>query len=165
MEKRRSPKAPPSPSAALLALFDQTVALFHRLRAAAEEVHRQGETSAARRGVLRSLDLHGPQTVPHMARARLVSRQHIQTLVNTLSGEGLVEFVENPAHRRSSLVRLTRNGKELMQNMHRREEEALGRLSITASVEDLRAAAAVLLAVRKSLETAGRELDTWESAS
>jgi len=56
--------------------------------------------SAARRGVLRSLARLGPQTVPQMAGARPVSRQHIQTIVNALAADGLVETIDNPAHKR-----------------------------------------------------------------
>jgi hypothetical protein len=41
--------------------------------------------TAGKRGVLKGLDRLGPQTVPQMARARPVSRQHIQTLVNRLA--------------------------------------------------------------------------------
>ena len=71
-------------AAALAVLFDAAVALFHRLRATAGEVHGQGEPTAGRRGVLRDLSRLGPQTVPQMARRRPVSRQHIQLLVNGL---------------------------------------------------------------------------------
>ena len=99
------------PLLALESVFAETVALFHRLRAVAEQVHGQGETSAGRRGILKSLDRLGSQTAPQMARARHVSRQHIQILVNQLAKEGLVDFIDNPAHKRSSLVHLTRKGK------------------------------------------------------
>src|SRR5436190_234471 len=94
-------------SSSLGALIDETVALFHRLRAAAAAIHGEGELSAARRGVLRSLARAGAQTVPQIAAARPVSRQHIQTVVDALVADRLVETTDNPAHRRSVLVRLT----------------------------------------------------------
>jgi len=62
-------------------------------------------------GILRALACDGPQTVPDMARSRPVSRQHCQTIVNSLEVQGLVEFVENPKHKRSQLVRVTRSGR------------------------------------------------------
>lgn len=160
-----STRSRPNQDTAMLALFDETVALFHRLRATAEDVHGQGDASACRRGVLKSLDRHGPQTVPQMARARLVSRQHIQVVVNALSGEGLVEFVENPAHRRSSLVRVTGKGKELAQAMNRREETVLKDLAVPCGTDDLRSAAAVLRAVRQALEAGEQNRTRWETAS
>ena len=86
---------------ALESLLGAAVALFHRLQAVADEAYHQGELSAGRRGVLRGLDRHGPQTVPQMARARPVSRQYIQTLVDVLAKEGYVGLIANPAHKRS----------------------------------------------------------------
>jgi MarR family len=72
-------------------------------------------------GVLRGLRRHSAQTVPNMARMRPVSRQHIQELVNRLHATGLVEFEENPAHRRSHLVRLTLNGQRKIGDKEDRE--------------------------------------------
>jgi len=138
--------------AALYAVADETRKLFHRLRAVAVEIHRQGELSGGRRGVLLDLDRLGPQTVPQMARARPVSRQHIQTIVNDLIEEGHVELVVNPAHKRSHLVRLTRKGKELVDAMNRREAKILTGMKIGIPEKDLQAAAAVLRAVRELLE-------------
>lgn len=62
-------------------------------------------------GILRMLVCDGPQTVPDMARSRPVSRQHCQTIANSLEAQGFVEFVENPKHKRSQLVRMTRAGR------------------------------------------------------
>ena len=64
-------------------------------------------------------------SVPQMARARLVSRQHIQSHVNGLQREGLVELAENPAHKRSHLARLTPEGKEAVHSVKQREAELL----------------------------------------
>ena len=94
----------------MVSLIDETRLLFHHLRRTAESLHRQGEITAGRRGVLESLHREGPRTVPQLARARPVSRQHIQKLVDPLAAEGLVELVDNPRHKRSKLVRLTAAG-------------------------------------------------------
>ncbi len=151
-----SPNKTPAPAAApspLETVFGETVALFHRLRVVAEQVHGQGEMSAGRRGVLKGLDRLGPQTVPQMARARPVSRQHIQALVNVLAKEGRVELRENPAHRRSRLVCLTAEGKELVDRMNRREAKLLARVDIDIAEKDLRAAAALLRSLREFFES------------
>ena len=136
----------------LSSLVDETVALFHQLTHAAARIHRQGAHSAARRGVLRSLAAGGPQTVPSLARARPVSRQHIQMLVNALKHDRLVEVVPNPSHRRSSLIRLTRRGRTSIDAMARREQRVFGRIGLGVSDRRLRAAAGVLRHVRRSLE-------------
>lgn len=61
-------------------------------------------------GFMRSLALLGPLTVPQIAEQRPTSRQRMQRLADELAAEGLVEFVDNPKHRRSKLVRLTTQG-------------------------------------------------------
>lgn len=125
-------------------LIENVPTLFHRLRAAAEQVHGQGRLTGARRGVLRSLYLAGPQTVPQLARARPVSRQHIQTLVNPLVEEGLVRMEPNPAHRRSPLLVITERGRERLEEMLRRERDLLATLQLRASLRDLERANTVL---------------------
>jgi DNA-binding MarR family transcriptional regulator len=59
---------------------------------------------------MRSLALLGPLTVPQIAQMRPTSRQRMQRLADELAADGLVEFIDNPKHRRSKLVRLTRKG-------------------------------------------------------
>ena len=141
-----------SGAGALEAVFDETIALFFRLRVVVEKLHGQGEGTSGRRAVLRELSREGPKTVPQMARARPVSRQSMQATVNGLADDGLVEFAYNPAHKRSKLVRLTPQGEELLREMDLREAEALTELGIEVSEEDLRRAAEILTSVRKTFE-------------
>ncbi|HRK64453.1 MAG TPA: MarR family transcriptional regulator [Terricaulis sp.] len=77
-------------------------------------------------GVLRTLVKEGPHTVPEMARTRPVSRQHCQTICNALEGQGLVEFVDNPKHKRSKLVRVTKKGRERFEAMKKQFLAAAG---------------------------------------
>src|SRR5262245_31922881 len=93
-----------SAESAFNTLIDETVRLYRRLSIVAEQVHHRGEMSGGLRGILRSLKKEGPQTVPHMARVRAVSRQHVQSLVNQLALEGFVVLTANPASKRSPLV-------------------------------------------------------------
>ncbi|HJZ77829.1 MAG TPA: MarR family transcriptional regulator [Vicinamibacterales bacterium] len=139
-------------SSSLGALIDEAVALFHRMRVVAEEVHGEGEFSAARRGVLRSLARLGPQTVPQIASARPVSRQHIQTIVDGLATDGLVETIENPAHKRSVLVRLTAPGRTAVRDIAQREAALLASIDVGVPAADVERATAVLKAFREALE-------------
>lgn len=61
-------------------------------------------------GLLRLLIRDGPQTVPELARSRPISRQHCQTIINGLAKGGYIEFVKNPRHKRSHLIRVTKRG-------------------------------------------------------
>jgi len=136
---------------ALESLIDETRLLFHRMKLAAEQLHAAEEITAGMRGVLFDLDRSGPQTVPQMARARPVSRQHIQMLVNPLVERGFVKLLDNPAHKRSRLVGLTPAGRRLVGRMQKRESILFGGLASTMTEKRYRSAAATLRSVREAL--------------
>lgn len=150
--------------AALDQVFTETVALFHRLRAVAEEVHGQGEMTAGKRGILKDLARLGPQTVPQMARARPVSRQHIQLLVNTLEADGYVQWSENPAHKRSLFVHLTPEGETLFRIMSQQEAEHLSALDIDIEEQDLETTVSVLRSLRELLASEQRKFQKPNSS-
>jgi len=105
--------------AALMDVIVLTLAASFKLRA----LGRRTGLVSARGGVwglLRSLKLEGPLTVPELARMRPVTRQHIQKLADELAAQGLVAFEPNPAHKRSQLVRLTPAGERLFEQLTRR---------------------------------------------
>lgn len=149
-------------AAAMLRLFDEIPALFHRLQAVAADVHGWDIPSAGRRGVLRSLDRLGPRTVPQLARARLVSRQHIQVLVSGLVKDGLVATDENPAHRKSPLVCLTGKGKRRLLASQAREARLLACAKFELAGSEIDRAADTLQALRKLLES--KEWGTYAAA-
>ncbi|MEL0107740.1 MAG: MarR family winged helix-turn-helix transcriptional regulator [Rhodospirillales bacterium] len=129
------------------ALYPLTVAvrsLFHKLGNAVTRLHDGVGVSGGMRAVLENVITKGPQTVPELARVRPVSRQHIQSHVNALLKENLVEYLDNPAHRRSKLVQATEKGREIFTDLREREAEALSRLSLDIPAEDLKAARTVL---------------------
>jgi len=100
--------------------------LFHRMRAVGDALHRKHNVTTPMRGVMQSLFDGGRQTVPQMAAARPVSRQHIQTIVDALLEKGLVEVLPNPNHKRSSLVDLTEEGCEMFAKMREAEADVIG---------------------------------------
>lgn len=154
--RRRTPPSPastPSKIETLNALFTATVSLFHTLTAAAEDLHQQGNFTAGKRGLLLGLYRLGPQTVPQMARARPVSRQYIQMLTDRLAEEGLLEFVDNPVHKRSWLVRLTEKGKSSIVAMLAREAGVFKELPVPVSEQDILTATAVLRSFREVFQS------------
>jgi DNA-binding MarR family transcriptional regulator len=155
-EKKRASRAKgnASPSESPFdSMINETVSLFHRLRVVADQIHHRGEMTGALRSILRSLDKLGEQTVPQMARARAVTRQHVQALVNQLVGERLVEFIANPAHKRSPLARLTQLGKKTVDAMNRNEAGLLSKADLDVTDKDLRQAAETLRTVRAYFES------------
>ena len=95
---------------AIADLMLEVAQFFFRLRAVGQRTGLITSWGAGAFGFMRSLALIGPLTVPQIAKMRPTSRQRMQRLADELAAEGLVEFIGNPRHRRSKLVRLTREG-------------------------------------------------------
>lgn len=116
-----------------------------------EEIHADRHMSMGMRAVLEYLAREGNSTVPQMARARRVSRQRIQTLVNSLLSKGLVSKVENPTTKRSQLISITTTGLDVIQNMRRSEGELL---HVNLDEKRVLETARTLKEIRDSLEEA-----------
>ena len=99
-----------SKAKAIAELMLEVAHCFFRIRALGQKTGLITSWGGGAFGFMRSLALLGPLTVPQIARMRPTSRQRMQRLADELAAEGLVEFIENPKHRRSKLVQLTREG-------------------------------------------------------
>lgn len=120
-----------------------------------------GQTSA-RWQVLGAI--RAPQTVASIARQRGLARQSVQRTADLLAADGLVEYVDNPAHRRAKLVRLTPLGAEVLEEITRAQISWANRLARTIPFDedDIRQAVAVLGHLRAELERAS---DSWTTTS
>ncbi len=135
-------------------LITETRGLFHELEEVSERILAKDDLSGQERRVMMSLRKHGLSTVPQLARQRKVSRQYVQTTVNELERRGLVAWHDNPAHKRSRLVVLTRAGEESILGVMAREGEAMHRVAAGLHPEQVREAVAVLRRVRERLSKA-----------
>lgn len=133
-------------------LFDETRLLFHALKRWAETLHEERQLSVSMRAVLELLLRAGPRTVPEMARARGVSRQHIQQQVDALFERGLLDRQANPAHRRSPRIVLTDRGRALVQDMRAEELDELAQMQVGVSDHAVQEATQVLGAWRAALQ-------------
>lgn len=150
MPSRRQRK--PTPEAdALFALMVEVPRVFFLLRAYGRHVGAVTGWGAGIWGFLRTLRLEGPMTVPQIARSRPVARQLIQKLADEAAAEGLVEFVDNPHHRRSKLVRLTPRGEAHYDALTARIMAACDELAGELDPAALRAATRTLEQVRRRL--------------
>jgi len=95
---------------AIADLMLEVAQFFFRLRALGQRTGLITSWGGGAFGFMRSLALIGPLTVPEIAQMRPTSRQRMQRLADELASEGLAEFIDNPRHRRSKLVRLTGKG-------------------------------------------------------
>lgn len=123
---------------------------FHNLKAYGDTVHADLGLNASMRGAVEALADEGPRTVPQIAKLKGVSRQYIQAVVDELESLGFVAIKDNPGHRRSPLVALTRAGELLLKTIRQRETKILSRLAPGFSEADL-------ATTRRTLET----FDRW----
>ncbi len=137
-------------------MVDETIALFHRLRWVAEQIYGPDGRSTARRGILRGLLRYGSQTVPTLARARGVTRQNVQPVVDQLVREGLATLEDNPEHARSRLVCITSAGAALVTEMDDVDAHVLELVGAGLAPKDLEIAARTLKALRERFESRWR---------
>ena len=124
---------------------------YFRLRAEGDRRARRVGQSTGRLGVLRSLADQGPRTVAQIARSRPVARQGVQRLADALAREGLVEYLANPDHRRSKLLRLTVRGAKTYRALRRGQRVFAEELTRGLSEDELRSATSLLRKLRERL--------------
>jgi DNA-binding MarR family transcriptional regulator len=139
---------------AIADLMLEAAQFFFRLRAIGQKTGLITSWGGGAYGFMRSLALAGPLTVPQIAKMRPVSRQRMQRLADELAAEGLVEFIENPQHRRSRLVRLTLKGNARYQELSARLLDIASAMGTDLSEADIRKTTEVLR--RLSDEPKGR---------
>jgi DNA-binding MarR family transcriptional regulator len=97
--------------------------------------------TAARWQVLGAVVLEGrPMSVPGIARRMGLTRQSVQASVNRLLADGMVEAVDNDAHQRSPLFRLTTEGRRAYAHVDDAQRSWINRVADGLSRTDLAAA-------------------------
>jgi DNA-binding MarR family transcriptional regulator len=132
-------------------LIIEIVATFFLLRA---EGMRIGVVSSSGEGywsVLRLLKVNGAQTVPQIARYRYVPRQSVQKLANEMLADGVIELVNNPAHKRSKLLRLTSKGEAVFAEMSDRIAALSETLAAQGDADQLQNAVTVVRHLHEQL--------------
>ena len=130
-------------------LINEVRVLYQSLVQVGEAIHAGSNISMGMRAVLEYLDRNGDATVPQMARARRVSRQRIQTLVNALLQMDLVKSISNPASKRSALITLSKTGAKMILDMRRLEGREM---NVSLSDNRILDAANTLSQLRVALE-------------
>ncbi len=123
---------------AIAELLLDVTQFFFRIRAVGQNTGLITSWGGGAFGFIRSLALRGPLTVPQIAQMRPTSRQRMQRLADELAAEGLVEFIDNPKHRRSKLVQLTPKGNTRYRELNARFLEIASTLGDGLSEADVR---------------------------
>ncbi|MGW5163213.1 MarR family winged helix-turn-helix transcriptional regulator [Nonomuraea wenchangensis] len=143
---------PVRPTDRLTEVFDLVGPLYRRAQRKVEQDAPIEGLSVGARAVLHLLREHGPMTVPQMGREQALSRQFVQRMANDAAARGLVAFAPNPAHRKSSLVRLTEEGRAAIDAVLARERAVLGRIGGDLSDADIAACLRVLSRLLRLLD-------------
>jgi len=129
---------------AITELMLEVAQCFFRIRALGQKTGLITSWGGGAFGFMRSLALLGPLTVPQIARMRPTSRQRMQRLADELAAEGLVEFIDNPRHRRSRLVQLTRKGEARFRELSARLLSIASTMGVALSEADVRRATGIV---------------------
>ena len=127
-----------SKAEAVAELMLEVAQCFFRIRAVGQKSGLITSWGGGAFGFMRSLALLGPLTVPQIAQIRPTSRQRMQRLADELAAEGLVKFIDNPKHRRSKLVQLTREGDARYRELNARFLVIASTLGVALSEADIR---------------------------
>src|SRR5437762_2987878 len=130
-----------SKAEAIAELMLEVAQCFFRIRAVGQKTGLITSWGGGAFGFMRSLALLGPLSVPQIAQMRPTSRQRMQRLADELAAEGLVKFVDNPKHRRSKLVQLTRKGDAHYREMNARLLVIASTMGVGLSEADIRRSA------------------------
>jgi len=127
-----------SKAEAVAELLLEVAQCFFRIRAAGQKTGLITSWGGGAFGFMRSLALLGPLTVSQIAKMRPTSRQRMQRLADELAAEGLVEFIDNPRHRRSRLVRVTPKGDARYRELNARFLSIASTIGAALSEADVR---------------------------
>jgi DNA-binding MarR family transcriptional regulator len=143
---------------AIAELMLEVAQCFFRIRAFGQKEGFITNWGGGAFGFLRSLALLGPLTVPQIAQMRPTSRQRMQRLADELAAEGLVEFIDNPKHRRSKLVRLTRKGDARYHGLNARLLAIAATFGVALGEPDIRRAREVVRQLSDDVKARSKRL-------
>jgi DNA-binding MarR family transcriptional regulator len=118
--------------------------------------------SLPERAILEVLNAAGESTVPQIGRSLLLPRQVVQRLADAVHDRGLIEYVPNPAHRRSRLLRLSETGRQLFDRILAEETKLLAPVAETLDPRDIEACARVMTALSAAMHTMAQQADQTE---
>ncbi|MBT1090202.1 MarR family winged helix-turn-helix transcriptional regulator [Streptomyces sp. Tu102] len=133
-------------------VFDLIGALYRRGLRKLEQGEEVEGVSVGVRSVLALLHRYGPMTVPQMSRLMTLTRQFVQRMVNDALARGWAETTPNPAHQRSSLIRITDEGEAVITAILAREHALNRQVGGELTEAELQACVRVLKEMLKTFD-------------
>ncbi|MFJ9899590.1 MarR family winged helix-turn-helix transcriptional regulator [Streptomyces sp. NPDC091280] len=154
-----APLSPDELGHRLTEVFDLVGPLYRRALRKVEQGEPVEGVSVGVRAALDLLRQHGPMTVPQMGRALALSRQFLQRMVNEAAAHAWVEVTPNPAHQRSSLIRLTEEGRSVITTVLGREHALNRQVGGGLTDAEVSACVRVLTEILKTFDHADVDVD------
>lgn len=136
---------------ALTDLVLRTFRLNGLFLAAAEDMTKPARLTAARWQVLGAI-LRQPLTVSGIARVMGLTRQGVQRLAAALVADGMAEYADNPAHRRSKLLQPTAQAWAAIDLIRPRQQAWARAVTKGLAAKELQEAVAILNRVLAAVE-------------
>ena len=140
-------------------LFNDILAEVFRLRArlleSAEDIAAKAGLTSARWQILGAVE-DTPAPVAHVARNLGLTRQAVQETADAMEREGLLEFGDNPDHKRARLIVPTAKARKALDYLRPRQTQFAGLMGGRHSLEELQTTLDLLKKARTILESAGR---------
>ena len=132
-------------------LISETRGFFHDLEKVSAAILARHGFSPQERRMMMALRKSRRCTAPQLARKMGVSRQYVQTTMNSLQKRGMVAFRENPDHKRSRILELTAVAEDKILEIMTREGVVLQQVAADLAPEEVRQAVEVLEQARQGL--------------
>lgn len=105
------------------------------------------------RAILEILHAENEATVPAIAQKLEINRQYVQLMVNETLAENLTVRCENPRHKKSAIIKLTSNGRGLIEDVVRREMALVRSINAEMNASDVDTALKVVTALAEKLKS------------
>lgn len=141
----------PSSGENLHDLFVEVFNMRENLGKVMDGVHEAAGMATSELRVAYTILVSGDVTVPEVAEKLNVSRQFVQKVCDNLVWEGLLQYEENPRHKRSKLVGVTPFGRKKLEEVRSREAALIARFFRGMQLEPVREATDTLREINARL--------------
>lgn len=101
--------------------------------------------------IMTDIHFQGPKTIPELLQERAISRQSIHRMIKGLINEGVLEYIDNPEHKRSKKITLTRYGKKYYLSKLKVLDKVMEPIAERLSDEEMTRALETMLVIRDGL--------------
>jgi len=102
----------------ILEIYREIIFCHYHLQAYGKKLGAISPKGLAIWNLLMSIEEDESCTIAKIAKKRSVSRQFIQKSIKSLMDDLLIEFVDNPSHKKSKLLKLTEKGSTVLKKIH-----------------------------------------------